>query len=311
MFVARRILRAILLMLAVSSAAMVLIHLAPGDAFSGMDVDPKVASAERARLGLDRPFTQQYLAWFSRAATLDFGESSRFRRPVTTLLRERAGNTMLLGCAAILLALGLGIPAGVLTGSGPNRWWSAALRGGALLLVSTPPLVTALVLLLMAARTGWLPTGGMGYASGPNGITETLRYLLLPTFALALPVAGALERLQSTAITEALADPSITAARARGMSISRAVWNHAWRLSLKPVVGVLGIIIGSVLSGSFVVEIVMSWPGLGDLMFQALVGRDIFLAAGCAAAGAAFLALSLFVSDVVLAALDPRAVEQE
>jgi peptide/nickel transport system permease protein len=310
-FVARRLARAVLLMFAVSSAAMLLVHLAPGDAFSAFDVDPAIADAERARLGLDRPFSQQYLTWISRAVRLDLGESSKFRRPVASLLRERAANTVLLGCAAILLALALGIPAGVLTGSHPHRWWSVMLRGAALIFVSTPPLITALVLLLIAARTGWLPTGGMGALSTANGVAGTLPHLVLPTLALAIPVAASLERLQSTAIRESLGDPCIRAARARGLSHTRTIWIHAWRLSLQPVLSVLGIVVGTILSGSFIVEIVMTWRGLGDLMYQALLGRDVYLAAGCAAAGAAFLSLSLVGSDLALAILDPRTMERE
>jgi peptide/nickel transport system permease protein len=297
-------------MFAVSSAAMLLVHLAPGDAFSTFELDPQVAAAERARFGLDRPFGHQYVVWLSRAARLDFGESSRFRRPVAALLRERAGNTVLLGCAAMALAVGLGIPAGVLTGSHPRRWWAVPLRGGALVLASTPPLVTALVLLLIAARTGWFPTGGMGGLSTSLDLRAALPYLILPALALALPIAASLERLQSMALSDALADPSISAARARGISPTRATWVHAWRLSLPPVLGVLGIIIGTILGGSFVVEIVMAWPGLGDLMYEALRGRDVYLAAGCAAAGAAFLAISLVASDVALAVADPRVLDR-
>jgi ABC-type dipeptide/oligopeptide/nickel transport system permease component len=309
-FVAGRLARAIVLMFAVSSASMLLVHLAPGDAFSSFELDPRVAAVERARLGLNRPFPEQYATWLSRAVRLDFGESSRFRRPVATLLRERAGNTIFLGSAALVIALGVGIPIGVLTGSHPRRWWSALLRGVALVLASTPPLVTALVLLLVAAHTGWLPTGGIGSLSTSFTLAGALPYVVLPALALALPVAASLERLQSTAMREALSDPSIAAARARGVSPIRATWVHAWRLSLRSVLGVLGIIIGTVLGGSFVVEIVTTWPGLGDLMYEALRGRDIYLAAGCAAAGAAFLSISLVASDTALALVDPRTLDR-
>ena len=220
-FLVRRSLRALLLVLAVSFAAMLLVHLAPGDAFSGFDLDPAVARAERSRLGLDRPFTEQYLAWLTRAARLDLGESSRFGRPVTALLADRAGNTILLGSAALVLALGLGIPAGVFTGSATRDWWARALQAAALVLVATPPLVTALVLLLIAARTGWFPTGGM--SSTQSGGGDILRYLPLPTLALALPIAASLERLQSGAMREALREPCVAAARARGISLNRAI----------------------------------------------------------------------------------------
>jgi ABC-type dipeptide/oligopeptide/nickel transport system permease component len=305
-FVILRLGRAALLMLAVSSTSLLLVHLAPGDAFSQFEVDPAFAAAERARLGFDRPFVEQYVSWLSRASRLDFGEASRFRRPVRELLRERAGNSALLGCAALVIAIVLGIPAGILTASDPRQWWAAVLRGIALLLVATPPLVTALVLLLAAATTGWLPTGGMDMSSA-GGV---LAYLPLPALALALPIAASLERMQSTAMHEALNEPCVLAARARGVSANRAVWIHAWRLSLKPIVAVLGIVMGTLLSGSFVVEYVLSWPGLGDLMYQALISRDSYLAAGCAATGAAFLALGIVAADVALVVVDPRTADQ-
>ena len=306
-FFARRILRALLLVFAVSSAALWLVHMAPGDAFSGFALRPETAAAERARFGLDRPFAEQYLSWMARAARLDFGESSRFNRPVGSLLRERAGNTLLLGTAALILAIALGVPAGVLTGTGRRRYLAAAVRALSLLLTATPPLVTALLLLLIASRTGWLPASAtQGTAGAFESLAAIARYLPLPAIALALPVAAALERLQSNAIAAALAEPSVAAARARGFSHARTIWAHAWPQSLQPVVGVLGVLVGTVLSGSFVVEIVMSWPGLGDLMYQALVGRDLYLAAGCAAAGAAFLSLGLVIADVALMVVDPR-----
>jgi peptide/nickel transport system permease protein len=310
-FLLRRIFRALLLVVAVSSAALVLVHLAPGDPFSDIGADPRTVAAERARYGLDRPFLEQYTTWLGRAAVLDFGDSTHFRRPVTTLLSERILNTVLLGSFALVLAIGLGVPAGVLTGSAPRRWWARLVSAVSLLLVATPPLVTALVLLLVAAITGWLPAGGFD-TRGTDSIdtaAKVLRYLPLPAIALALPIAASLERLQSAAIADSLRDPCLSAARARGISAGRATWVHAFKLSLTPVLGVIGIVIGTVLSGSFVVEIVMSWPGLGDLMRQALVSRDTFLAAGCAAAGAVFLAAGLLAADIALMIVDPRTIE--
>lgn len=311
-FLVRRTARAALLVLAVASAAMLLVHLAPGDAFSGFDIDPAVAAAERSRLGLDRPFISQYTAWLGRLLTLDFGDSVRFHRPVAELLGERLGNTLLLGAAALTIALGLGLPAGVLTGGPAPAPWVRAISGVSLLLVSMPPLVTALLLLFAAAAMGWLPAVPLEAAAdaGPLAFaSRAVRYLPLPALALALPIAASLERLQSQAISEALRQPCIAAALARGVSPARVTWVHAWRLSLKPVLGVLGIVVGSVLSGSFIVEIVMSWPGLGDLMYQALVARDVHLAAGCAAAGAAMLSLGLVAADLALAVADPRIAE--
>jgi peptide/nickel transport system permease protein len=204
----------------------------------------------------------------------------------------------------------VGIPLGVFTGSRRRGALVSLARGVSLTLLSVPPLITSLVLLMIAARTGWFPTGGLGAApegSGPAAAAiVTLRYLFLPSLALALPIAASLERLQSRSMEEALAEPCMLAALERGVPRARVVWRHALRLSLKPVLAIYGITIGSVLSGSFAVEIVMQWPGLGNLMWEALRARDIYLIAGCAAAGSVFLAGGVLFSDLVLAAVDPR-----
>lgn len=307
-FLLRRAAFAALLVLLVSSGALILARLAPSaDAFG---TDPAVLAAERHRLGFDRPLPEQYLAWLVRGAHLDMGESLHFRRPVAALIKERAANTALLGLSALALATALGIPLGVFTGSRRGGVLVAATRGASIVLLSVPPLVMSLAMLLVAARTGWLPAGGLPDIPRDAGllaaIAITLRYLLLPSLALALPIAASIERLQSTSIRAALAEPCMVAALGRGVPSHRVVWRHALRLSLRPVLAIYGITIGSVLSGSFAVEVVLSWNGLGQLMYQALQARDLYLVAGCAATGALCLAVGIFLTDVASAALDPR-----
>ncbi|HEY7498638.1 MAG TPA: ABC transporter permease [Vicinamibacterales bacterium] len=304
----RRTAFAALLVLVVSSAAMLLADLAPGDAFSGFDLDPAVAAAERHRLGFDRPFVAQYGSWLGRAMRFDLGESVKYRRPVVELVAERSSKTALLGATALILATVVGIPAGIFTGS-RRTLLTRATSAASLVILSVPSLVTSFGLLLLASRTGWLPVGGFsGGADGSFWLT-TGRYLVLPAIALALPIAATLERLQSQALNDALADPSVRAAVARGCSERRIVWRHAFRLSLTTVLAIYGVIVGTVLSGSFAVEIVTSWPGLGALMFEALVARDLFLVAGCAAVGAMLLAGGILLSDIALAVADPRLEE--
>lgn len=304
----RRAASAALLVFAVSSASLLLARLAPPDDAFG--TDRAILAAERHRLGFDRPLAAQYADWLVRSARFDFGESLRFRRPVATLIRERAGNTALLGLSALALATLIGLPLGVFTGSHPRGLLSAAARVGSMAVLSVPPLVTSLLLLLLAARTGWFPTGGLPNVPADAGLLRSAaivaQYLFLPALALALPIAAGLERLQSRSLREALSEPCVMAAIARGVPRRRVIWRHALRLALKPVLAIYGITIGSVLSGSFVVEIVMSWQGLGDLMYQALQARDLYLVAGCAAAGSCGLALGILLSDLALAAVDPR-----
>jgi peptide/nickel transport system permease protein len=297
-FLIRRAIFAALLVLLVTSAAMLLAGLAPDP--GAFDRDPVAAAAERHRLGLDRPILEQYAAWLARGARLDLGESLRFGRPVRALIGEAAGRTALLGVCALVLASLVGIPLGVFTGSSPATPAAAVARSASVVLLSVPSLISSLVLMLIAARTGWLPAGGFG----------TLWQLVLPSLALALPVAASLERQQSQSMAEALQEPSIRAAAARGIPRHRVVWRHAFRLSLKPVLGLYGVTVGSVLSGSFIVEHVMGWPGLGFLTLEALRARDVHLVAGCAAAGSLFLAAGILASDIALAAADPRVEAQ-
>lgn len=307
-YVTRRAGSAAVLVLVVSSAALILSRAAPpADAFG---TDPAVLAADRHRLGLDRPLPEQYLAWLRKAVRLDFGESLHFHRPVAALIAERAGNTALLGLSALVVATAVGLPMGILTGSRRNGPAVAAIRGLSVALLSVPPLIMSLLLLLVAARTGWLPAGGLPDIPPDAGwagtMATTMRYLVLPSLALGLPMAASIERIQSDAIRAALAEPCMAAAAARGVPEQRIIWRHALRLSLGPVLAIYGIIIGAALSGSFAVEVVLSWSGLGQLMYQALQARDTYLAAGCAAAGAVGLAIGIFVTDVAAALIDPR-----
>jgi peptide/nickel transport system permease protein len=174
-------------------------------------------------------------------------------------------------------------------------------------------MIGSLVLVMVAARTGWAPVGGMASASGGGspwgGWMELLAHLVVPALALALPLSAALERVQSQALVESLSQPFVRATRARGVPLGEAVRRHAWPVSLGPVLGLYGVMLGALFSGSFVVEVVTAWPGLGRLMVDALRARDLFLVAGTAAAGAACLALGTLVGDLAHAALDPRVRE--
>lgn len=296
-FLLRRVIAAGVLVLAVTSGALLLADLAPGDYASTLGRDSAQIAIERHRLGLDRPLRERYVSWLKHSATLDLGESFQYQVPVLGLVRDAAANTAQLAACALVVATLLGIPWGVITGTRRTGVLARALRGASLVLLSIPPLISSLVLLAIAARTGWLPVGGMG---GPE-------HLVVPVLALALPVAAALERLQAQSIGETLRRPSIVAARARGLPESRVVWRHAWRQSLGPILAVYGVIVGSLFSGSFAVEVVTSWPGLGAMMRDALMMRDTNLVAGCAAAGALFLAAGILAADVAHALLDPRA----
>ena len=313
-YLARRLLFAVLLVAVSSSAALVLTRLAPGDFASGLlgtSGGFRAVAEERERLGLDRPLAVQYVEWLRGAVRLDLGTSLLYRRPVTELLGQRLANTAILAVAALLLATLAGLPAGIFTGSRRRGVLPGVVRLLSLVFLSLPPLVTSLVLVLVAARTGWFPLGGMQSASREIGgalswLVDLAHHLVLPALALALPLAATLERLQSQAMADAVSQPFTLAALARGVPRSRVVWRHGLRASLTPVVSVYGYVIGGLLSGSLIVEVVTAWPGLGRLMYDAIRARDLYLVAGCAAAGSLFLAAGSLASDLALAWADPR-----
>ena len=298
-FVLWRLAGALLFVLVVSASALVLIRLAPGDAATDLKItvaDPTAVAETQARLGLDKPVWVQVGTWLGGLARLDLGQSSRFGRPVSSLLADRVANTALLAGAALALATLLGLPLGVITGT-RRGLGSRALGLASILLVASPPILFTLALLYLSVVTDW------------SWLSASPGRMALPLLALALPMTAVIERLQSRAASEALEQPTHVAAAARGIPRSRLIWVHAFRASLRPVLGVYGIIIATLFSGSVAVEVITGWPGLGRLMLDGLESRDVFLVAGCALVGALMVAIGNLVADVLRALADPRVRE--
>jgi peptide/nickel transport system permease protein len=311
-YLLRRLGFAVLLVVVVSSTALLLTRLAPADFAEMQGADLSAEQRERIResLGLNRSLAEQYIAWLGGVIRFDFGSSLLYSRPVSSLLSERALNTAVLATAALLLATLVGVPLGIYSGtrSGPGR---VLVKVFSTLGISIPPLIGSLALVFLAARTGWFPAGGMTSSGGidmtwAHWFTEVARHLPVPALALAIPLAATIEKLQSEAIASAARERFVLASRARGVDRLRSILRHAWPASLRPVLGLYGLMIGSMFSGSFAVEVVTAWPGLGRLMFDALKARDLFLVAGCAATGALFLAAGTLIADLLLAWADPR-----
>jgi len=313
-YIARRLTFAAFLVVAVSSVSLVLARLAPGDFATealGMDARRETIEQMRARYGLNKSIAAQYRDWVVAAAHLDFGRSLLYDRPVRDLIPERAANTAILAVTALMAATLVGLPLGIVTGSRRGGVLPSMIRSTSLVLLSMPPLLTSLLLVFVAARTGWLPIAGMRSAVVPPGgaTLDLLYHLIVPAAAIALPLAAMLERLQAQAMTDVVGEPFVLAALARGVPRSRIVWRDALKPALRPVVSVYGLMVGTLLSGSFVVEVITAWPGLGRLMLEALRARDVYLVAGCAGTGALFLAFGTLMSDLALGLVEPRARE--
>jgi peptide/nickel transport system permease protein len=310
-FVVRRLAFAAFLVFAVSSASLLLARLGEGDFVTGslgIEAHRETVARARARYGLDRSIAAQYREWLGRALRFDFGHSLLYDRPVRDLVPERAANTAILAVAGLLIATLVGIPLGIVSGAGRRRPLAALIRACSVLCLSLPPLLTSLALVFIAARTGWLPISGMRSPTATHGpLLDTLHHLVVPAVALALPLAAMFERLQAQAMGETIDEPFVLAALARGVPLGRIVWRDALKPALLPVTAVYGLAIGTLFSGSFAVEVITSWPGLGSLMLDALRARDVYLVAGCAGAGALFLAAGTLIADLSLALVDPRA----
>jgi len=304
-YIARRLAFAVILVFAASSASLMLARLAPGDFVTenlGLTARREAVEAARARYGLDRSFAAQYRDWLLGALRLDFGQSMQYDRPVADLIPEAAVNTGILALTALVAATLIGLPLGVVTGTRRTGVVSGAIRVVSLVLLSMPPLLTSLFLVFAAAKSGWLPVGGMTSSRGEG----LLIHMIVPVAALALPLAAMFERLQSQAMSETIGQPFVVATFSRGVPRSRVIWRDALKNALRPVASIYGLVVGTLLSGSFAVETVTAWPGLGQLMLGALRARDVYLVAGCAAAGSVFLALGTLMSDAALAMVDPR-----
>lgn len=315
-FLIRRLVFAAVLLVCTSSAALLLTRLAPGDltAQLGPNASRSEIATTRARFDLDRNPIAQWALWAGRAVRLDFGNSFLYNRPVGPLVIRAAANTASLAIIALVLATLLGISLGIVTGSRQESRLATIVGGLSVVCVSLPPLLTSLALVFIAARTGWLPPGGMS-SPGASEMSWTAWaidvawHLPLPALALAVPIAAVFERLQSQSMSEAVQQPFVIAAIARGVPPRDLILRHAWPVSVRPLCAVYGLVIGALLSGSFIVEYVTAWPGVGRLMYEALRARDIYLVAACAAMGACFLAIGTLTGDLLLAAADPRVRE--
>ena len=286
---AGRFIFAVTLVLVAFAGAYVLLDVAPGDALDDRlhELSPDVLARERTRLGLDEPLATRLATRLARLAVLDLGTSHRFGRPVRDLVAERALPTLQAGGVALALALALGIPAGVLAGRTRRRAARDGIASTSIALLSLPSLVLALGLTAVATSAG-LPS------------------FVVMVVALALPAAALFERLQARALRAALSEPCLLAARARGIPDATVTWRHAWPLSLPSVLGLIGVVASHLLSGALAIELVTARPGLGRLTFEALISRDLDLAAGCAGAAALIVGAATFTADALQLWMDPR-----
>jgi peptide/nickel transport system permease protein len=295
-------------MAVVVTIVFLLIHLIPGDPVSvmlGPDATQTQIDATRRALGLDRPIHEQLVKFFARILRGDLGQSYFLDRPVTTALRERAEPTLVLTVTALLVAVLIGVPSGVLAGAHRGSWWDRTLMTGALMGVCIPGFWLSLnFIYLFAVRLGWLPAAG--YASLFVDPLGTLRHMVLPAVSLGFNQSALIARIARSCMLDVLAQDYIRTARAKGLSQPVVVYVHALRNALVPVTTVIGITMAILIGGAVVTEIVFNIPGLGRLIISAILRRDYPVVQGVVlVTAAAYVVINLAV-DVLYAFIDPR-----
>ena len=296
----RRLLLTIPVLLGVATLVFSLIHFIPGDpaqAMLGEGAAPEDVAQLRARLGLDEPLLVQYGAFLQGLMRGDLGVSLRNDQPVLQQILERMPATAELALASMTVAVLIALPLGIMAAV----WRGTAVDHSAMTLslvgLSVPNFwLGPLLAIVFAVELGWLPVGGRG----------TLAHLVLPAVTLGAALAAILARMTRASLLEELEEPYVLAARAKGVSRSRAILHHAFRNSLIPIVTILGLQFGVVLTGAVITETIFAWPGIGRLLIQSISFRDYPTVQGCVLLIAVTYVGVNLVTDLTYGFLDPR-----
>ncbi len=315
-FVARRLLRALPVLVGIAALNFLLIQLMPGDAADVLVGEAGAASPEfmadvRARFGLDQPLHVRFGLYLWNLAHLDLGHSFRFGLPVTQLLFNHLGPTLLLMLTAITLAFGSGVFFGVLAARLVNRWPDALISVVALVVYATPVFWLGLMLIVtFSVQMGLLPSGGFEtIGAGHVGIARVIdigRHMVMPVTVLSLFLMALYVRLMRASMLEVSGLDFVTTARAKGLSENEIAYRHVLRNSILPMVTMLGLQIGAMLGGSVLVETVFAWPGLGRLAYTAVFQRDINLLLGLLLMCSCMVIVTNVLTDLAYRLIDPR-----
>lgn len=314
-YVARRLVHAVLILIAISLCSFALLQCAPGSFLDDLRMNPRISAQTinglRIEYGLNEPFPIRYARWIRSTVKGDMGFSFAYNGSVGPLVCSRARNTLLLSASSTLIAWVLGLPIGVWSASRKGRWDDRLFGAATSTMLAVPDLLLFLVLLLLAARTGWFPTGGIaspGFESlSVWGKSKDLCFhLFLPSFGLAVVTMPILVRHARAAMIESIEAPFMRAARGHGISETRLLWRYALPAASNPLVSLLGLSIAGMVSASAIVEVVLSWPGLGPLVVQAVMTRDVYLVLGAVMLASTFLVVGNLIADLLLFASDPR-----
>ena len=314
-FILRRLLQLIPLVLGITFISFAVMQLAPGDYLTTLQGNPQIRPETIARLrvdfGLDKPWPVQYVQWLWNAFHGDFGYSFTYKIPVFKLIGQRIYYTFLLSFWATVFAWVVALPLGVYVATHRNSFADRVANFVAFAGISLPGFFVALLALIFAQKTGWFPVGS---ASDPKyetfsqagKIWDTAQHLVLPVLVLGTRGVAGLMRQMRGNLLDVLSENFVLAARARGLKESRVIYKHAFRNAINPLITLFGYELSGLLAGAALVENVMAWPGLGQLLLEAVQTKDLYVAMGAFVMGAALLIAGNLIADLLLALTDPR-----
>ncbi len=309
-YIVKRLVSAVPVLLGITIIVFLIMSLIPGDpatAILGSYATPENVEKLNRDLGLDKPMVQRYFIWLGNMLTGDFGRSFSLNRPVLDEVSERFNATLVLAGTAFVLCSLLGILAGVISAARQYGLADKAITFVVLIGISVPSFFLGMMMILLfAVNLRWLPVSGMYAIYGGGDLPDLINHLIMPALALAAVATGVIARLSRSAMLEVLRQDFIRTARAKGVPERRVIMGHALRAAMVSIIPILGIQAGFVLSGAVYIEIVFQWPGVGRMLVDAILKRDLLLVQGGVVFVAACYVLFNISVDVAQSLLDPR-----
>ncbi|GGL82999.1 glutathione ABC transporter permease [Pseudooceanicola nanhaiensis] len=309
-YIVKRLLSAIPVLLGITVIVFLIMAMIPGDpatAILGSYATPENVAKLNRDLGLDEPLVARYFIWLGNMLQGDFGRSFSLNRPVLDEVTERFMATLILAGTSFVLCALFGIMAGVVSAARQYGWADRGITFAVLLGISIPSFFLGMMMILIfAVHLRWFPVSGMYAIYGGGDLADLLHHLVMPAVALSVVATGVVARLARSAMLEVLRQDFIRTARAKGVGEGRVVWRHALKAAMVSIIPVLGIQAGFVLSGAVYIEMVFQWPGVGRMLVDAILKRDILLVQGGVVIVAACYVLFNIAVDVAQSLLDPR-----
>ncbi len=330
-FAFRRLLQAIPLLIGTSFITFFLINQSPGNYLSKLKLDPQVSleyiEREEKRLGLDRSWIESYgiwakgivwgnnamwTPWWKEGGCLDFGYSFAQRRPVWSILKERTANTLLISFCALLFSWTISIPLGIVAGANQYSWFDRIASSISFIGISIPSVFLALLAIYFAKVTGWFPTGGLQDVRHWTEFTmwekfiNKAHHLILPTIVLGSSMTAVYMRQMRGNLLDVLRSDYVRTARSKGLAEPVVLGKHAVRNAINPLITMFGYSLSDLLTGAFLVEVVMSLPGLGRTTIEAFFNKDLFLVTASVLLATFMLVSGNAIADILLAVTDPR-----